>query len=143
VTLPPFAVEALRRHRKDQAERRLLPGKAWQGDYFFDRGDGRPWEPGELSHAFMRAAKRAGVPGTRLHDLSHGFATTLLASGVHPKVASEALGHSTTAITLDVYSHVLPSMGDVCGPGSRSGARTDRYRLKLWSKRGQTPVRDS
>jgi integrase len=46
----------------------------------------------------------------RLHDLRHSHATHLLASGVHPKVAQERLGHSSVAITLDLYSHVLPGM---------------------------------
>lgn len=46
----------------------------------------------------------------RLHDMRHAFATMLLTSGIHPKIASEALGHSTVGITLDTYSHVLPNM---------------------------------
>ena len=54
--------------------------------------------------------KTAGLPRTRFHDLRHGFATTLLRAGVHPKVVSEALGHSTVLPTLDKYSHVMPDM---------------------------------
>jgi integrase len=46
----------------------------------------------------------------RFHDLRHSAATILLVAGVHPKVVQERLGHSTIAMTLDVYSHVLPSM---------------------------------
>jgi integrase len=52
------------------------------------------------------------VPDTRLHDLRHAFATTLLAAGVHPKVVSEALGHASVAFTMDTYQHVLPTMGE-------------------------------
>jgi integrase len=52
------------------------------------------------------------VPHVRLHDLRHALATTLLVGGVHPKVVSEALGHSSTSFTMDVYSHVLPTMGE-------------------------------
>jgi site-specific recombinase XerD len=48
----------------------------------------------------------------RLHDLRHAFATQLLVAGVHPKVVSDALGHASTTFTMDVYSHVLPSMGE-------------------------------
>jgi integrase len=51
-----------------------------------------------------------GLPRVRFHDLRHSHATHLLASGVHPKVAQERLGHATVAITLDLYSHVLPGM---------------------------------
>jgi integrase len=46
----------------------------------------------------------------RFHDLRHTSATLLLAAGVHPKVVQERLGHSQIGITLDIYSHVLPSM---------------------------------
>jgi integrase len=110
VALPPLAVEALRRHRKDQASRHLLAGAAWQAlGLVFDRGDGGPIHPDLFSQGFQRLAKRLGVP-VRLHDLRHAYATALLVAGVHPKVVSEALGHSSVAFTMDIYSHVLPSM---------------------------------
>jgi integrase len=112
VALPPVTLEALKRWRKDQAERRLLLGAAWHdADVVVDRGDGRPLDPAEFSHAFQRLAERAGLKGARLHDLRHAFATSLLAAGVHPKVVSEALGHASTAFTMDTYQHLLPSMG--------------------------------
>ena len=50
------------------------------------------------------------VPYVRFHDARHTAATLLLSKGVHPKVVSEMLGHSTVANTLDVYSHVTASM---------------------------------
>jgi integrase len=43
----------------------------------------------------------------RFHDLRHTHASHMLASGVHPKIASERLGHSRVGITLDLYSHVV------------------------------------
>jgi integrase len=46
----------------------------------------------------------------RFHDLRHTAATLMLTRGVHPKIVSEMLGHATIAITLDTYSHVLPTM---------------------------------
>jgi integrase len=60
--------------------------------------------------AFRRLLKTAGLPLIRFHDLRHTAATLLLLQGVPAKVVSEMLGHATIAITLDVYSHVLPSM---------------------------------
>ena len=51
-----------------------------------------------------------GLPRMRFHDVRHTAATILLVAGVHPKLVQERLGHSTVAMTLDVYSHVLPSM---------------------------------
>jgi len=46
----------------------------------------------------------------RFHDVRHSHARQLLAAGVHPKIASERLGHSTIGITLDLYSHAIPGM---------------------------------
>jgi integrase len=53
---------------------------------------------------------RAGLPSVRFHDLRHTCATPLLTKGVHPKIVSEMLGHSSLSITLEVYSHVIPGM---------------------------------
>jgi integrase len=49
----------------------------------------------------------------RFHDLRHTCATLLLTKGVHPKIVSEMLGHSSVSITLDTYSHVIPGLGEV------------------------------
>jgi integrase len=54
--------------------------------------------------------KKAGLPDIRFHDLRHSAATLLLGEGVHPKIVQELLGHSTISMTMDVYSHALPSM---------------------------------
>jgi integrase len=51
-----------------------------------------------------------GLPPIRFHDLRHTTATLMLSQGIHPKVVSEMLGHTTIGITLDIYSHVLPEM---------------------------------
>ena len=62
---------------------------------------------------YLRLLERAGLPKeTRFHDLRHTCATLLLKRGVHPKLVQELLGHKTISITLDIYSHVLPGMGD-------------------------------
>jgi integrase len=53
---------------------------------------------------------KTSLPLIRFHDLRHTHASQMLAAGVHPKVASERLGHSTIGITLDLYSHVMPGM---------------------------------
>jgi len=74
------------------------------------REDGLPIQPQTLTHAWERFITRTPLPHLRFHDLRHAHATHLLASGVHPKIASERLGHSTVGLTLDTYSHVLPSM---------------------------------
>ena len=66
---------------------------------------------------FVRQARRAGLPQIRLHDLRHSVASILLAQGVHPKVVSELLGHATIALTLDTYSHVIPSLQQEAAAG--------------------------
>lgn len=127
VSLPPSVVEHLRRYRKEQNERRLLTGVAWHDeDLVVDRGDGSHLDPDTLSGGFERLATRVGLDGVRLHDLRHAFATTLLTAGVHPKVVSEALGHSSVAFTMDTYQHVLPTMGDQVAEAIESvfGAKT-------------------
>jgi integrase len=62
--------------------------------------------------AFQPLLARTGLPRITLHDLRHTCATLLLAQGVHPKYVQELLGHSTVAMTLDRYSHFLPSMAE-------------------------------
>lgn len=65
--------------------------------------------PDTLSKGFRRIASRIGIT-VRFHDLRHTHATLLLLANMHPKIVSERLGHSTISITLDIYSHVIPSM---------------------------------
>jgi integrase len=111
VALPAMTVEALRKHRADQARIRLQLGPAYQdSDLVCAQPNGRPLHPRSLTHAFIGLVAREKLPKVRFHDLRHSHATLLLQQGVHPKVVSERLGHSTVGITLDVYSHVLPGM---------------------------------
>ncbi|MFC1915532.1 tyrosine-type recombinase/integrase [Chloroflexota bacterium] len=78
-------------------------------DLVFGDVDGTPLDPSTVTHNFGRMIKRAGL-NARFHDLRHTYATLMLAAGVHAKIVSEALGHSTVAITLDIYSHVTPGL---------------------------------
>jgi integrase len=72
---------------------------------------GRPIAAASLLRvSFYPLLARAGLSHIRFHDLRHTAATLLLEQGVHPKIVSEMLGHSTIAITLDLYSHVTPTM---------------------------------
>ena len=66
--------------------------------------------PYKLSLWFGSFIRRIGLPPIRIHDLRHTHATLLLARGVHPKIVSERLAHASIAITLDTYSHVLPTL---------------------------------
>ena len=64
-----------------------------------------------MTRAFKGILRRAGLAEVRFHDLRHTNATLLLALGIHPKIVQERLGHSDIGITLDIYSHVLPTLG--------------------------------
>ncbi|MDQ3877024.1 MAG: site-specific integrase [Actinomycetota bacterium] len=63
-----------------------------------------------MTMRFAKLARDAGLPRIRLHDLRHTHATLALQAGIHPKIVSERLGHSTVAFTLDIYSHALSHM---------------------------------
>lgn len=54
--------------------------------------------------------KKAQLPAIRFHDLRHSAATLLFSQGVHPKIVQELLGHSDISMTMDLYSHMLPTM---------------------------------
>jgi integrase len=111
ITLAPDVAEALRRHHARQAAERLSWGAGYtDSGLVVTTEDGRPMHPETFSTMFGRLAARAGLPAIRLHDLRHSTASILLARGVHPKVVSELLGHATIALTLDTYSHVIPSL---------------------------------
>jgi len=111
LSLDGATATALREHRGRQNKERLALGEAWvDGDLVFCDEAGRELHPDRFSRAFTSSAKRAGVRPIRLHDLRHTWATLALQAGIHPKVVSERLGHATTGITLDVYSHVQPEM---------------------------------
>jgi len=112
VTLPKFAVEELRRWKRVQAERLLGLGVRQSGSTLACcREDGKPKQPESLTHEFTYLVGRIkDFPRVRFHDLRHSHATQLLASGVHPKIVQERLGHSTITTTMDLYSHVSETM---------------------------------
>jgi integrase len=107
VALDPGTVTALREHRQRQLAERLLMGAGFTDHgLVFCRPDGGPLHPERFSRTFSRETAHAGLPGIRLHDLRHTWATLALSAGEHPKVVQERLGHANVSITLDVYSHV-------------------------------------
>ena len=112
VPLPKFAIAELRRLKVEQAENLLRLGIRQSPEGLVcARADGEPKQPSSVTHEFAYLVGRvAGLPRVRFHDLRHSHATQLLAAGVHPKIVQERLGHSTIAITMDLYSHVSETM---------------------------------
>jgi integrase len=78
--------------------------------YVFQSIDGQPVNPASFSNTFDRLVAQSGLPRIRLHDLRHTYATHALRLGTHPVLLSERLGHTSIAVTIDRYSHVIPSI---------------------------------
>jgi integrase len=110
IALPAFAIDRLRRHRLEQAERFFSAGTRPDGSSLLFERDGSPWNPNTFGLTFARIAHDAKLSKVRLHDLRHSFASLLLAGGADLKTVSTALGHSTIAVTADTYAHVSPAM---------------------------------
>lgn len=104
--LSPGVVATLRAHRKVQAAERLASPVQWPGpDYVFTTETGRAVDPRHLYRVVQVAAARAGLLRTGVHTLRHAAASAMLEAGVGIKV-SDMLGHSSIAITGDIYAHV-------------------------------------
>jgi integrase len=111
VRITDDCADALRAHRSRQAAERLLAGEGWQDhDLVFPSSVGTPLDPRNLTRSFHALCDRAGLPRERLHNLRHSAASFLLAQGVPLRVVMEILGHSSIAITADLYTHVVPAL---------------------------------
>jgi len=109
INISPSTVEVLKKHRIKQKEE-MIKYNYRNADLVFTTRSGKPVEPRTFREYFATIVKKAGLPRIRFHDLRHTHATLLLQQGVHPKIVSERLGHTSISMTLDIYSHVIPSM---------------------------------
>ncbi len=111
IGLDPQLVRVLADRRRRHEEDRRLAGEAHHdGDLVFARPDGTPIHPERVSRWFSKLVATTAAPPVRLHDLRHLHATLALEAGVAPRVLADRLGHSSTAVTTDIYQHVLPHM---------------------------------
>lgn len=108
IAMPAMAVEELRRWRVQQAQELLRLGvRANDEWHVVTQVDGSPLQPRSLTHVVSAFLKEWKVT---LHGLRHSHASHMLASNIHPKIVQERLGHSSIAITMDIYSHLMPNM---------------------------------
>ena len=109
LALPAGAVAALRAHRVRQLAERVQAGPEWTGerwgDLVFTTPTGGPLIGAHVTRDYQLRLKRAGLPTYRFHDLRHAAASLLLAQGVPPRTVMEILGHSTVALTMELYGH--------------------------------------
>lgn len=108
VDLDETTAGALALHRLAQDGEREQWADAYEDhDLIFCQENGRPYDPTRITAEFRQAVEESGLPRIRLHDLRHGAASLHLAAGTSIEIVSKLLGHSTTAITADTYSHLL------------------------------------
>jgi integrase len=106
VDLPAFVVAALERHRA------LVGATPHPERLVFMSPDELPLRRSNLHRrSWKPLLERAKLPHVPFHALRHTAATLALAAGVNPKVVQERLGHSSIALTLDTYSHAVPTLG--------------------------------
>ena len=107
-------IETLRFVKKRQIEARLLAGEVWDNpfDLVFTDNIGGSIPHSTVEHQYKRIIAGIGIPNKRFHDLRHTYATMSISLGIPIKTISEALGHYSTAFTMDVYGHVTQQMQD-------------------------------
>lgn len=107
VPLPPQAMAALELERERQGQARAAAGARWiDNGLVFTMPDGRPVHGRCALDRFMAALSKAGLPAMRFHDLRHAYATLLITIENNPRVVMELMGHSTIAVTMNLYGHV-------------------------------------
>ena len=111
IPLPSVCVQALLEHRRRQAQERLSAGEKWTDhDLVFTTRTGGPLDRTQVSRQFARLLEKAGVEHRRLYDCRHTAASLLLAQGIAPRIVMETLGHSSYALTMETYTHVMPEV---------------------------------
>ena len=125
------------------AEQRIGVGAAWQDfGLIFPSGVGTPRDPDNLSHTFSRITRRAGLGHWHVHELRHSGASLMLAQGTDLYVVSEVLGHSSVAITKDVYGHLVEGPEEVSGSADVRRAPAGRVWLPEWLLAGASRAGD-
>ena len=111
VALTAELVDMLLELKGKNEEMKKELGKSYnENNLVFVNSTGNIITASELTRQFKRVLKKAELPEIRFHDLRHTHATLLLKKMVYAKIVSERLGHSKSGTTLDIYSHVTPTI---------------------------------
>ena len=110
ITLGPNTIQVLREHQRILAIEKQGADRWEENDLVFPSTVGTSLYPSNVRKNFKQILKKADLPNIRLHDLRHTMASLWLRRGINPKVVQERLGHSTVRITLDLYSHLIPTL---------------------------------
>jgi integrase len=115
IGLPPQMIAALRSHRQEQLAERMAAGSTWaDSDLVFAQPNGKPIDSKRDWRLWKDLLSEAGVRDARVHDARHTAATLMLAQHVPARVVMEILGHSTIAVTQNIYQHVMPQWPPTC-----------------------------
>lgn len=111
LSLPAMAVEALGSHRVREERKSTALGQRWaRARPVFTTATGQLVDPRGVNRVLDRTLAAADLRRIRVHDLRHTCATLLLSQGVPQRVIMEQLGHSSIAVTMNIYAHVMPAM---------------------------------
>jgi integrase len=111
LSLPDAVIAALKVQRVQQLEEQVLAGDRWRDrGLVFTSTVGTPLEPSNLNKWLHGLLEECGLEGKGMHSLRHYFASLSIGQGVHPRVVMEMLGHAQISLTMDTYSHVMPTM---------------------------------
>jgi len=112
ISITPSNAVVLHEYRQSQNKTRQSLGMALlaDGDFVFSIFDGKPFLPNSVTYAWIKLVRSCGLPGRRLHDCRHSYATLLLRQNVHPSIVANQLGHASVKTTLDIYSHSIPAL---------------------------------
>ena len=111
ITVAPFIVSLLKKHKAQQSAERIRAGGAWENSGFvFTDELGRHVSPHNVYHSYKRIVASIGMPEARFHDLRHSYAVAAIHAGDDIKTVQGNLGHATSSFTLDVYGHVTEEM---------------------------------
>ena len=111
ITVAPFIVSLLKRHKAQQSAEQIRAGGAWENSGFvFTDELGRHVSPHNVYHSYKRIVASIGMPEARFHNLRHSYAVAAIHAGDDIKTVQGNLGHATSSFTLDVYGHVTEEM---------------------------------